>query len=240
MKKIIALLVSCMLVLSLPMALAEGTPLGESTLSVTGSATVVIQPDFATVSLGVTTQAETVGDAQGTNAHQMNAVMAALKEAGISEDDLKTSYFNVSPAYGDASVSYDAVSFPGGGKPMGYRVENNIQVTVRELPRVGEILDIAMKAGANQSYGLSFESTKRAEAYDKALQEAVKEARRKAELMAQATGGQLGALVELQEQGGGYGGMYTKAMSLDSVGGTPVASGTLSVEATVVAVYQLP
>ena len=111
-----------------------------------------------------------------------------------------------------------------------------------EPEQIGGVLDQAMAAGANQSYSLSFDSTQKDQAYDKALQEAVKEARRKGELLAQAAGKTLGNLVELQEQAvTGYGGAYMKSMVMDAAApSTPIVAGTLTVEATVQAAYQLP
>jgi uncharacterized protein YggE len=246
MKKAIAITLALMILGALPLALAQdAAPAAgrESTLIVTGSASVTLQPDYATLNLGVVAQAETVADAQAQNATQMTAVLAALEKAGVAKEDIQTSYFTVNPVYGDMAASYEmSAVYPNpGGKPVGYRVENTLQVTLRDIGSIGRTLDEAMKAGANQSYGISFESTQRPQAYDKALQEAVKEARRKAELVAQAAGKTLGGLVELQEQNVGYGGGYMKTMAMDAAApSTPISIGVLTVEASVQVTYQLP
>ncbi|NLV58457.1 MAG: SIMPL domain-containing protein [Clostridiales bacterium] len=246
MKKTIAISLVLLILVASSVALAQGntpSPGRESTLTATGSAVVTLQPDFATLSLGVVAQAETVADAQAQNAVQMTAVLAALEKAGVAREDIQTSYFTVNPVYGDTASTYEmSAIYPNpSGKPVGYRVENTLQVTLRDIGSIGSTLDEAMKAGANQSYGISFESTQKAQAYDKALQEAVKEARRKAELMAQAVGQTLGSLVELLEQNAGYGGGYMKTMAMDAAyPGTPIVSGMLNVEASVQVTYQLP
>ncbi len=242
MKKILALCMGLMLLAVAPLALAQGTAAesgGQALLKVTGSASVTLQPDFATLNLGVITQGETVAQAQADNAVQMTAVLEALEKAGVAKEDIQTSYFNVNPVYGDRG--YEMAVYPSDGKPVAYRVENNLLVTIRNLEQIGGTLDQAMAAGANQSYSLSFDSTQKDQAYDKALQEAVKEARRKGELLAQAAGETLGSLVELQEQAvTGYGGAYMKSMVMDAAPSTPIVAGTLTVEATVQATYQLP
>ena len=86
----------------------------------TGSASVTLQPDFATLNLGVITQGETVAQAQADNAVQMTAVLEALEKAGVAKEDIQTSYFNVNPVYGDRG--YEMAVYPGDGKPVGYRV----------------------------------------------------------------------------------------------------------------------
>lgn len=242
MKKILAICMSLLLLGLAPMALAQGAGDASqgSLLTVMGSASVELQPDFATLNLGVVTVGDTVAQAQADNATLMAALLAALEKAGVAKEDIHTSYFNVYPVFGDAGVSYGMSYSSEGGKPKGYRVENNLLVTLRDLGGIGGVIDQAMAAGANQSYSLAFDSTRRSEAYDKALQEAVKEARRKGELMALAADKTLGSLVELQEQNMGYGGGYMKSMAMDAVAATPIITGSLTVEASVQATYQMP
>ena len=242
MKKAIAIALVLMILGALPVALAQDAspvPARERALTVTGSASVTLVPDYATLNLGVVAQAETVADAQAQNAIQMTALLAALEKAGIAKEDIQTRYFSVNPVYGDVASRYEMAYPSPEGKPVGYRVENNVQVTLRDIDSIGRILDEAMKAGANQSYGISFESSQRAEAYDRALQEAVKEAQRKAGLVAQAANQTLGGLVEIQEQGVGYGTGYMKSMVMDAASSTPIISGVLTVEASVQVTYQL-
>ncbi len=243
MRKLFLMVMVCALLAVFPVALAEQPAQAApgALLSVSGSAVVTLQPDYATLNLGVSTQAETVADAQAQNASQMNALLTALEGAGVAKEDIQTQYFSINPVYGNINNPMEMTTYPmDGGKPVGYRVENNLQVTLRKIDSLGSTLDVAMQAGANQSYGLSFESTQRAEAYDKALQEAVKEAQRKAQLMAAASGKELGALETLTEQGEGYSGPYMKTMALEADRSTPIVSGTITVEATVQAEYRMP
>ncbi len=236
MRKWIALWAALLMLSALPVALAEESE--DRVLTATGSAQVMIEPDYATAVLGISSYSETVAAAQAQNATQMTALLEALEKAGVAKENIQTSHFSVYPVY---SSDHASLSYPQSeGEATGYRVENSVQVTLRDLSGIGRILDAAVEAGANQNYGISFDSTKRGEAYDKALQEAVKEAQRKAGLMAQAAGCQLGVLEELVEQGGGYGGgVYMKSM-MDTAASTPIMSGTLTVEATVLVTYRLP
>lgn len=237
MKKTISMLIAFLLLVTAPLALAEGTtPLESSaTLTATGNASVVIAPDFATVILGVNTQAETVAAAQEENAKQMASLIQALTAQGIGKEDMSTSYFNVNPIY-----DYNTYNADGTQKNIGYRVENSLQVTIWNLDSISMVLDAAMAAGANQSYGLSFDSTKRGEAYDQALTAAVKEAKRKAAVLADAAEEPLGQLVSISEQSVGYSGGYGISSKADSVTGTSVLSGTLTVEASVLVTYLVP
>lgn len=241
MKKFICLMLTVLLAGVAPLALAQEPAPGlakeaGATLTVTGSASVAIVPDFATLTLGVSTQAETVAAAQEQNAAQMNALLEALGAQGIAKEDLQTSYFSINPVY-----DYNQMNPDGSQKMVGYRVENSLAVKVQELDKISAVLDGAMAAGANQGYGLNFDSTKRAEAYDQALAAAVKEAKRKAGVLADAAEEPLGALLSINEQVG-YGGNYPMAMKMmdSAAGSTPIMSGTLSVEATVIATYQVP
>lgn len=234
MKKMIAMVLGMLMLLTAPLALADGD---RPDLTVTGTGVVTLTPDFATLTLGVNTQADTVTAAQEENAARMNALLAALKALGIAQEDMQTNYFNVSPVYDYGTYDAAPSGTPG---PRSYQVDNSLLVTLRDLSLVSKTLDEAMKAGANQSYGLSFESSKKAEAYDQALQNAAAEAGRKAKVLAAASGKTLGDLKSVAEQPAGYqGGYVTAAKMMDSAMGTPVLAGTLTVEATVEMTYEL-
>ena len=230
MKKMIAILAGLALLMAAPLALAEG----EATLTVTGTGVVTLTPDYVTLNLGVNTQAETVTAAQEKNAALMNALVDALMARGIAKEDIQTNYFSINPVYdyGSMSIASDT--------PMGYRVDNSLLVIVRDLNAVSQTLDAAVKAGANQSYGLTFESTQKAAAYDQALKNAAAEAARKAGVLAEASGKSLGDLQKMAEQTGGYRGEYASILNMaDSGRGAPIMSGTLSVEASVEMTYSL-
>lgn len=187
MKKLFAILLT--LALLTAFALADN----DAELTISGSATISVAADYATARIGVTTTNKNVGTAMSENAETINAVLAALKEAGIKEEDIVTNYFDVSTEYNyTASIR----------RMTGYTVTNSLTVTFRDMTCIGAILDKAAQAGANDIGNISFESSKMAEAADDALIQAFNEAKRRAQLVATAAGKRLGDIEDIQVQSG--------------------------------------
>ena len=231
MKRMMLLFLALVLCL-LPLGgLAES---GVPTVTVTGSATVSAAADYAVVSLGVDTVRKAVSDAMAENAAHIDAVLAALKNAGIDEKDIATDRFYVYTQY-----DYGAVTEDGGNPIRGYQVSNALSVTVREISAVGSVIDVAISAGANACNGITFYSSQAGSANDDALTAAIAEGHRKAELAAKASGMRLGNLVSLTESSGTYNGVrYAKAAVADA-GGTQIIADGLDFSATVVMTYEL-
>ena len=236
MKKVLAVCLAVLLIaVSLP-ALAEDNP---CLIRVSGNAVVALAADTATLQIGVNTKKLTVREAQKENAELMNAVLDALHEIGIDDQDIMTSQFNVSSQY-----DYSSSSFGQEVRTLYYEVQNNVSVTVHDLSLIGQVLDAAMDAGANTSYGISFSSTLQNEAYQKALTRAVEDAIQKAGILAAAAGVQLGNLVSInatqnQSFSSGYGvsNVYNyQATALDR--GTVITSGDITVSAEVTLEYE--
>lgn len=232
------LLLALALCLALPaLALAEATPTtlaAPATLQVTGSAQVTVEADRAQMTLGVVTKAPTVEEASTQNAQTLAAVIEALKAAGVEEGDMVTDNYSVSAQY---DYSYGKID--GEQAIAGYQVSNLLRVTVTDVSRLGTLVDVGMKAGANECYGITFQSTHAAEANDQALQAAVAEGARKAKLMAAAAGHDLGELLSLEENSGSYTGVaYAVAMDAGSRGTTILADG-LTFTATVTMTYEM-
>lgn len=179
--------------MTLPSIAQEPSPSSEQdpserTVTTTGVAIVRSAPDEALVTLGVHTDAETADEAMGENATQMSDVILALLDAGLDEDQLATATLSLWPRWtGDGQVV------------TGFTAENQLTVTVRDLERVGTIIDLAVDAGANLTSGITFRMSEANPAADDALTEAVADARRKAELLATAGGAGLGAVVTITE-----------------------------------------
>lgn len=212
-------------------ALAQDDP--ERRLSVSGEGRVEAAPDMATVQLGVTTEAPGAREAIDTNSRAMSGVLRRLGELGIAERDLQTSNFTVQPRW----------TREDGGTPpklSGFVARNMLTVRVRDLSALGEVLDAVARDGANSYEGLSFGLLDPVPVEDAARRAAVADARRKAELYAEAAGVGLGELLTLSESGGSGGPMpiarAEMAMAADSV---PVAPGELTVSARVSLVYAL-
>ncbi len=204
------------------------------TVTVHGTSSITLKADFASINLGVSTKGATVAEAQSANSAAMDKVIAAIRELGIAEEDIATSSFNVYPNY-----DYQYSKLTEGESVNGYQVDNMLTITVRDLTLISKVLDSAMSAGANQSYGFTFSSSKQAEAYDEALKAAVKDGARKAGLLAGSVEKNLGGLVSMEEKEYSYNLYGGTAMykAEDSAAGTPILAGQIVVNATVTMTY---
>jgi len=168
----------------------EADGVAERTVTVSGTATISSDPDEATVTLGVVTNALTAEAAMRDNAKRMEDVIAAIRRAGVAADDVATAWVNLYPRYDDAGVTI-----------VGYTAENQVNATVRDMDSIGEVIDAAIAAGANLSSGISFGLSDESQGVEAALADAVADARSKAEALAAATGAQLGVVVQVVESG---------------------------------------
>jgi uncharacterized protein YggE len=196
-------------------ALAVGVP----TVSVSGHGEVNVPPDTASVSIGIDVIQPTLAEAQAQATAQATAVIAALKAAGIADEDIQTEYFSVNilrdydaVATADAAVGAPAVAPADatvGATPeaanvdptqiTGFEIVNQLQVTVRDTDMLGELLDEAVKAGANSINGITFSVDDQTAAAREARRLAVEDARTKAEALAAAAGLTLGPVVSIAE-----------------------------------------
>ncbi len=168
-------------------------PLPPARIIVTGEGNVSVAPDYAEITSGVTTRAKTAKEATDANSQQMAALNAALRNAGIAPNDIQTVRFSVSPVYGTPQPS----SPP---KLVGYSVSNQVEVKVRQITKVGEILDALIAAGATDAGSVQFLHADASKALDQARQAAVADARRKAEIYAQSSGLKLGGVAWITEE----------------------------------------
>ncbi|HEX8181446.1 MAG TPA: SIMPL domain-containing protein [Pyrinomonadaceae bacterium] len=158
---------------------------------VTGEALVQAQPDTAVVVVAVTTQARTALEAQQENARKSDAVVRAVKDAAGPRAEVKTSGYNLQPQY----------AYPQGGSPTirGYEARNSVTVTLSDLTRVGAVIDAATGAGATNVDSLSFTLRQDKQARAQALADATRTALDKAQTIAQALGGRVVRIIEVQE-----------------------------------------
>ncbi|MFC3692855.1 SIMPL domain-containing protein [Chenggangzhangella methanolivorans] len=176
-------------------ALAEPQPKPRS-VTATGEGSISAAPDLAIVSSGVVTSAPGAADALKANAEAMTKVFAAAKKAGIEDRDVATSGLSVQPQY-----DYGDGQRPRAPKLTGYEARNMVTIRVRQIDKAGGLVDALVAAGSNQIEGFSFEISDRDEKLDAARGEAVKDARRKAELYAAAAGAKLGQALSIEEAG---------------------------------------
>jgi uncharacterized protein YggE len=170
----------------------------ERLLTVSGEGTVTGTPDLALITLGVVSEAPAARDALGENSKSMNRILTALKEGGIEGRDLQTSGFSVEPVYSQPPADYDN-SQPFQPEIVGYRVRNSLTLRIRELAKVGELLDQVVTLGANSISGPTFTVDDPTALQDNARKEAVTDALRKAKLYAAASGIALGPIFHIEE-----------------------------------------
>jgi uncharacterized protein len=140
-------------------------------LKVEGRGSTKVRPDIAVVVLGVVTENKQLKLAQDENATRMTAVLGSLRENAIPMEDIQTQSYNIVP-------QYDYIE----GKQVfrGYRVEHILEVTIRDMTRIGEIIDDAVQSGANQVSSIKFSIANPSAYYQKALNAAVDDALEKA------------------------------------------------------------
>jgi uncharacterized protein YggE len=203
----------------------------DRTITVTATGTVEAEPDQARITSGVTTEAASAREALTRNNEAMSKVIAALKAKGIAAKDIQTSTFNVSPV-----IRYGKEGEPS--KITGYRVGNQVVVLVRDLASLGDVLDDMISAGANETQGLSFEVSNADTLKDKAREDAMAKALRRAKLLAAAAGAQVGEVVRITEETASngpvpYTARFAKAESV------PIERGTSTLEARVTVTWAL-
>ena len=192
-------------------------------MNVSGTGRVSVVPDIATINIVVRTEAEEVADALDGNTAQANAIAEVLQGLGVDEKDIQTSNFNVYP-----SERYNPMTGEVEGRY--FVVENTVNVTVRDLTSLGEVLSAVVDAGANNIYGINFSVEDREAAVAEARELAIADAKAKAEAIAEAAGVELGDLLSINIYEGGSpityfdakGGAYSEAA-------VPISAGTLSI-----------
>lgn len=226
-------LISFALLISVQLASASDDDV-KRTIRVTGEGKSSATPDMATIHAGVVTQAPLATDAMEQNNEVVERLMAELKTKGVADKDIQTSRFNVQPEYERDPR--------GGRKPniVGYQVTNQLRVRVRDLPKLGKLLDALIHAGSNQVSGISFGVDDANTVMNKARTKAVADARARAELYAKAADVTVGKVLSISEhqvtspQPVFYGrSMEARATSV------PIATGEQDFIATINVTFQL-
>lgn len=234
MKKIVSIVLALLLLAPILPGFAQDA---NRVIKVTGTATVSLMADTATIQIGTNTKADTVSKAQSENNTIMQKVIAALEREGIAKEDIVTSYYDVSMRMDQ--VFGDSTADQAGNM---YEVSNMLYVTIKDLDKLVQAIDSALAAGANSIYGLVFSSSKSTEAYHTALQRAVEDAQAKAKVLADAVGKELGDVITVTNEalyGGSFGARNAMDMIAGSEKGAAIITGDVSVTASVIVEYEL-
>lgn len=162
---------------------------------VAGEGEAAVAPDMAILSLSVMREAETAREAMNQANEAMAAVIAAMKEQGIEARDLQTAGLQINPRY--VYPKNDGEEQP---RIVAYQVSNTLTVRVRDIAKVGEVIDRSVTLGVNQGGSISFTNDDPAKALEEARKRAVEDAMARARTLAQAAGVNLGGILEISEQ----------------------------------------
>ncbi len=231
------LFVSLIVLLAVFLSSCSGVAVSDKslrTMSVSGRGEVYLIPDIAYINIGTRSEALDVATALADNNQQAKSISEALSQQGIDPLDIQTTAFNVYP--------YQNYGMDGQPTELKYVVENTVNVKVRELNRLGEVLDVVVRSGANQINGISFDVEERKQAESEARRLAIQDATEKALELAGLAGIKLGELQNISvyssgspqpvydAKGGGY-------FAEDS--SAPISSGQLVISADASLVYGL-
>jgi len=239
---ITVLLVAAVLTVELAMvvpAVKAGGPSGaveaeaQNAISVSGEGKVSAEPDMVEIIIGVESRAPTAKEAASQNSEDMNQVMAVLEEMGIAEEDIQTVDYSIR-----AEMDYRGDEGP---KVIGYVVNNAVRVKVRDLDLVGDLLDEATEAGANNIQGITFTIEDLRPFQEQAREMAVAEARSKAQQLAEAADVRLGDLLSLSEYIVGVPIRVERAPMAEGMGGgaPPISPGQLEITVQVQMSYEI-
>lgn len=204
----------------------------QATLDVSATGEVNVTPDRAIVSAGVVQQGKTAREAMINNATLMTAVFDELEAAGIPKSDITTSQLSLQPQYDYQDRRRPTIE--------GYEVRNTVTVKSDDIEQIGPMLDALVRAGVNNINQVQFTVKDTKAAMETARAEAIRDAKAKAEAMADAAGVNLGALISLRESGGNNSPrpMMMRAARLEiSEAVTPISAGEQSLRVTVNLTY---
>lgn len=218
-----------------PTTINQEAPASLRTLNVNGVGQIYLTPDIAYINIGVNTQSSSASESVATNKEQSNAVIDAIKAAGVDEKDIHTTNFSIW-----SNPTYDANGIVSGTT---YVVDNTVNVTVRDLDSLGDLLDSAISAGANNIYSIQFDVADKSAAVKEARASAVADAQTQAQELADTAGL---SLVQIETinfvestptayfEGKGGGGGVAAANAV-----VPIQPGQLAISVTVSMTYSV-
>jgi uncharacterized protein YggE len=216
------------------------------TVQVSGTAVVNVVPDRVLIQLGVQSNATSINTVQLANTAAIKKVLAILESMSIASKDISTDRYVIEPVY----ESYDSLNIKG------YRINNNIAITLRDVSKSSDVMAAALGAGANQVINVEFYTSELRKYRDQARDMAIKAAQEKAQALAKGVGAEASCVIHINENtwSSYYGGWYGRNQNLSSqnvsqnvapaAGGSltdngPVSLGQISVQATVDVTFSL-
>jgi uncharacterized protein YggE len=202
-----------------------------SGISVLGSGIVLATPNTAHITIGVEVNDASLANAQAEAARRMDAVTTKLKADGIADDDIRTTSYNVNPQYDQ------------NGALRSYQVQNLVDVKTTNVTGIGPLIDDAVNAGATRIYGISFSASNVDDLKNQARDQAMQNARAKAEQLARDGGVSLGRPISIEESDAGTTPVAARApapaAAFSAAPPTPIQPGELTVQTQVRVVYAI-
>ncbi len=205
---------------------------------VSGEGEITVTPDIATLYLGIEAKADTVAEAQSQASAAMAAIMDALTDSGVDEDDIQTQYFSINQdTRWDSDDNEEVV--------IGYEVNNTVSVTIREIDSVGAIIDAVAEAGGDLTRinNIAFSIDDPSEYYEEIRKDAMADAKAKAEQLAELAGIELGAPTYISEGSiytpVDYRGLDMMAPVVIEAASTSISPGELELTLTVQVAYAI-
>lgn len=223
--------------LNAPVPVYADGEMQKNVVTVVGSGELSVKPDVAYLSIGVVTEAKTAKEAQSANATKVAALTKLLKETwGIADKDIQTGQFYVQPNY--------TYSEKDGQQIKGYSAQHTLEVTYRDLAKVGQLLDAASAAGANRIDNIRFSTENPDQYQDQVIQKAMNDANKKAASIAKAANRQVGIVLSISQAGAStpiFSQNYKmmELASADSAASTPVEPGEIDLQTTLTVMYEL-
>ena len=205
----------------------------QRTVTVTGSGKVTLTPDIAYISIGVQTQDASAAVATTENNTKAQAIITAIKGFAVADKDIQTTDFNIYP-----QQQYDE---HGNITGITYVVNNTVYVTIRDLTKLGDLLDATVRAGANNINSIQFDVADKSEALSQARLAAVADAHKQAEELTTASGASLGEVqtISYYDTSAPSDVSFAKTEGLVTLPSVPVQAGSMQITTTVTIVYGL-
>ncbi|MGB7317877.1 MAG: SIMPL domain-containing protein [Planktotalea sp.] len=222
-------------VLAAPLAAQEQEPRAQ--IVVIGAGEVSVPPDMAVITLGARHSAKSAADALAETNKAVAAILSRMTKLGVDPKDMQTATLGLNPIWGKSSRYEEGEVVP----PVGFEASNTVHVTLRDLDKLGAVLDSVAREGANSFSGFRFGLIDPEPTQDEARKNAVSDARRKAELYAAAAGVSVGDILLITEDTNGGGGYPSPVMEMAAArsGAVPIAQGEVTQRASVRIVYAI-
>lgn len=202
-----------------------------NTVTAAGTGKTSAAPDEAEMYFGIVVRDAKADQALKKASAEADKIISAVKKAGVDNKDVQTQNLSVYPEYRNGETTKLEI--------IGYTANVSVRAKIRDIDKVGDVIAAATDAGANEISGPNFMLSDEAPARDEAIEKAIEDARRRAEVMAKAVGKRLGEVVSVSEQGVSVPIYYARSEADFAAAKPVIEPGTLDVSASVTVVFEL-